>query len=277
MNNKGANHPISNSEIARTTVKITNMSENSGGTGVVISSNSYESKILTNAHVCGVVKFGGVVQSHGTKGIVTYYQVSQLHDLCLITTNVDMDENTEVSKDSPSTYSEAIVSGHPSLLPVLLTRGHFSQKEIITVMTGFRHCTKEEINDPNLGFLCMFLGGLPVLKTYQAQVVSPTIMPGSSGSAVWNSSGKIAGLVFAGSGNLSYGYIVPQEYVYNFIQNEVKNLQLTLPLSPDFASTLDGQAKIKLKTTCQEGNANVGYTLVKDFCKYVNLDAIYEE
>ena len=54
-------HPTSDKDIASTTAMITNYSENSGGSGVILTSKTYESTVLTNAHVCGVVKFGGLV------------------------------------------------------------------------------------------------------------------------------------------------------------------------------------------------------------------------
>lgn len=269
-------HPTNDKDIAATTAMITNLRGNSGGTGVILSSNAVESKILTNAHVCGVVKFGGIVTSDRSSGTVSSYQISQFHDLCLITTNVDMEQNTEVSKEAPGMYSEAIVSGHPSLLPTIITRGMFSHREVISVMTGFRECSKEELNNPDLGMLCMFLGGLPVIKTYAAQVTSATISPGSSGSAVFDGSGRIAGLVFAGAGPLSYGHIVPSTYVYNFVKNEVQKLPSILPLEAGFAS-MEQSARTKLKSTCTDGPTTLGYALVREFCKYISQDTIYEE
>lgn len=266
-------HPTTNEQIASTTVMITNLAENSGGTGVVLSSNPFESFILTNAHVCGVVKFGGVIQTDKFKGTVTSYQVSELHDLCLIRTNVNLKINTEVAKNAPELYSEAIVSGHPHLLPTLLTKGHFSKKVIIEIMTGTRPCTKEELESP-LGVICAFLGAIPVVKTYQAQVVSSLIQPGSSGSAVFNSSGYISGLVFAGAGDLSFGHIVPHEYVYNFVNREVKTLDIQFP-KDNTINDVQVPASTKLKNACLDTKDTLQYQIVKDYCKFVK-DDIFE-
>lgn len=220
--------PSSTSQYARTTVMITRMDGRSGGTGVILRSNKNSSEILTNAHVCGVVKNGGLVKSDELEGTVTSWKVSKVHDLCLITTNVNFGLNTTVANNSPEIYSEATVSGHPLLLPTIVTRGSFSHKQIVTVMTGFKKCEQADWDGPD-GGMCLFFGGIPIIKVYQAQVISATIQPGSSGSAVFNSSGEIAGLVFAGSGDIGYGMIVPQEYVHYFVSTEADKLESETP------------------------------------------------
>ena len=65
---------------------------------------------------------------------------------------------------------------------------------------------------------------MPILKTYDSQHTSALVLPGNSGSAVFNSDGEIAGLVFAsGSRELHYGIIVPHEYVKFFVEHESKS------------------------------------------------------
>jgi hypothetical protein len=241
--------PATDSDLARTSVMITRMDGRSGGTGVVLSSTKTESKILTNAHVCGVVKHGGLVTGDSVRGMVASYQVSAFHDLCLITTKNDFGVNTPVAGYTPTLYSDAIASGHPSLLPNIITRGHFSHKEAVTVMTGFRKCEEKEFEGDN-AILCVFLGGIPILRTYEAQVISATIMPGSSGSAVFNKYGEISGLVFAGSGNLSYGLIVPLEYVHYFVTTEVNKIEPTLPATATELSLNENAMKAKLRQAC---------------------------
>ena len=266
-------HPKTDKELASTAVMITNLRENSGGTGVILSSNTNESKIITNAHVCAVVKNGGVVHSNGQKALVSSFQVSTHHDLCLITVQSDLHISTEVASSAPDLFSSAAVAGFPALLPTIITRGHFSKKEFITVMTGVKACEAKDLEGPNAG-LCIFLGGLPILKLYEAQVVSPTIMPGSSGSSIWNSDGKISGLIFAGAGQIGYGHAVPQEYVKYFIDHEVKNLEDQFPAvqsTPD----LSENANKKLRNTCKDGVVNLNYNTIKEFCEYINTDLVY--
>lgn len=261
-------------ELAETTAMITNLKGNSGGTGVIVKSTSNESEILTNAHVCEVVKNGGMVTTDLKRAVVTSYKVSEIHDLCLITVKSDLHVNTKVATSPPETYSSAAVSGHPALLPTIVTRGHFGNHELITIMTGMRECTEEDANS-DIGILCLILGGIPIIKNFEAQVVSSTIMPGSSGSAVFNSQGEIAGMVFAGSNILSYGHIVPQEYVQYFIEKEVHELKAQTPdMKADIKSMLSPRAK--LQEVCSAGKSNENYDKVVSYCKYVKMDLIFE-
>ena len=262
--------------LGRSTAMITNYAGNSGGTGVVVESSRNESKVLTNAHVCGVAKNGGLVQTSSGKGVVSYFQVSDFHDLCLITVENYLGPSATIAKTSPPVFSEASVSGHPQLLPTIITKGHFSDKKIIQVMTGFRACTDDDFKSDTGQLICGLLGGIPVFKTYQAQVISATIMPGSSGSAVYNSSGNVAGLVFAGSGSLSYGFIVPQEYVFNFITTEVFNLEKQFPKDLDLLSQLDNASHQNLEAACTKIKAGDN-TLepIKPFCNYLNNNLLF--
>lgn len=265
--------PTSTSEFARTTVMITRMDGKSGGTGVILHSSGNSSEILTNAHVCGVVKNGGLVKSDEKEGTVTSWKVSKVHDLCLITTNVNFNLNTRVASSAPDLYSEATVSGHPLLLPTIVTRGSFSQKQIVQVMTGMKKCDEDDLNSPNAEF-CNFFGGIPIIRVYQAQVISATIQPGSSGSAVFNSSGEIAGLVFAGSGDIGYGMIVPQEYVNYFVYTESVYLPDEYPNTVlDFNADSSGESfKTKIIDACK--NANLLDDNILNVCNIMRKDLV---
>lgn len=268
------NSATSDAELAETTAMITNLKGNSGGTGVIVKSTNNESEILTNAHVCEVVKNGGMVTTDLKKAVVASYKVSQIHDLCLITVRSDLHVNTKIATSPPETYSSAAVSGHPALLPTIVTRGHFGDHELITIMTGIRECSEEDANS-ELGILCLLLGGIPVIKSFEAQIVSSTIMPGSSGSAVFNAKGEIAGMVFAGSNMLSYGHIVPQEYVQYFMEKEVQKLKAQTPdMKVDIKTMLSPRSK--LLEACNSGKNNENYDKIAQYCKYVKMDLIYE-
>lgn len=217
------------------TVMITNRAGTGGGSGSVIETDSGESKILTNAHVCeGALKKGGVVTKvNGEKHLVTGYYLSDEHDLCLVTVAADLHDKVDIASSAPSIYDEATITGHPSLMPNVINKGHFGGRMIISIMTGMRKCTESELKDPRSGFLCMLIGGMPVIKTFESAVVSATIMPGSSGSAVLNSNNELSGVVFAGnSRGLSYALIVPYEAVRNFLSKEMKIKQLGKKLTP---------------------------------------------
>lgn len=239
LNSPSILRPTTDAELAKASVMITNLSARSGGSGVILSSDKKGSKILTNAHVCGVVKNGGRIFSQNQTASVVSYQTSSKHDLCLITTNTNLGVNTKISEDLSYSYTQAAIVGHPQLYPTLVTRGHFSGYMTIQVLTGIRPCSDEELNS-DLAIVCVFLGGIPIVKSYETQVVSATIQAGSSGSPVFNQNGEIGGLVFAGSGDMSYAFIVPQEYVNDFVNNEVKNIK---HIQPDTTLSIQEMSK----------------------------------
>jgi S1-C subfamily serine protease len=206
------------------TVKVVDPSMHSGGTGVTLTSSSTQSTVLTNGHVCHVIENGGyVINDTGTHTIATY-QASQQHDLCMITVNSNLGASTTIASSRPTPFTPATISGHPALLPTVVTTGHFSNSEIITVMTGSRECTEEDKQDPSMGFLCLFLGRVPVIKSYESTLVTALIQPGSSGSGVYNDKNELVGLVFAGKGGIGYAWTVPYASLMNFIYDESRTL-----------------------------------------------------
>lgn len=254
-----------NNEKASATVAITNLAGNSGGTGVILDSGTGESHVLTNGHVCEVVRAGGLVHTDdGHKKIVLSYKKSSLHDLCLLTVAGNLGVSSSVASSLPSRYSQATISGHPSLLPTIITSGHFSGRSIIDVVIGFKPCTDADIvTDP---FSCLFFGGTPIIKSFETQTVSATIKPGSSGSAVYDSSGRIAGLVFAGSGELGYAFIVPLEYIITFLETEAPRLE---PSVPDLTLTVESSSS-RARSYCKKVTGSF-----KTICDLLNHSTLY--
>lgn len=211
------NFPQTVTELKNSAVRIMNPEQTSGGTGSIFKSYSTGSHILTNKHVCELVEQGGVVDHNGKTYLVTHYKKFDQHDLCLVRVATNLGVNLEIASNMAQVSSMTVVSGHPKLLPHIANVGHLSEREIIQLATGFRPCTKKDwAEDP---LMCIFMGGVPVIQSFESQVVSNLIQPGSSGSAVFNNDGKIIGVVFAGMGrDLSYGFIVPQEYLLAFTQ-----------------------------------------------------------
>jgi S1-C subfamily serine protease len=240
--------PKTPKEAAFTSVKITNMQQSSGGSGVILSSADQESIILTNRHVCGVIEHGGLVVKDNVPHAVAAYKPSENHDLCEIRVRVNLGVDTVVASRAPKRYSAALISGHPQLLPHVTTLGQFSGRIVINVLTKIRKCTQEEAGDPSKAMICAVLGGIPEVKSFDSQLVSGLIMPGSSGSAVFNDNGEIAGLVFAGSSReLSFAFIVPQEYVADFVNREVRGLPWLTPAPLEFGAGPGADSKEKIK------------------------------
>lgn len=265
-------HPTTDKQYASATVMITNPAKNSGGTGVIFHSSRANSTVLTNNHVCGLLEVGGYVITETRAYNVAYFQRSPSHDLCLVTVSANLHINTELADDEPELYDGAHISGHPALLPTIVTHGHFSQKQTIRVMLGFNPCTPEDEKGEDAD-LCFLLGGIPILKTFEAQVVSALIQPGSSGSAVWNDEGKIAGLVFAGAGDLGYAMVVPYEYILNFIYNEVPTAAIQKPGQIVQNTVNHKDARMKLKAACLDRSNKV--KIKSEYCKAVLKDTLF--
>lgn len=209
--------PQNNTEFAKTSAMITLVSRSAGGSGVILKSTANLSTILTNKHICQLVQVGGtVITDQGTYPVKTY-RIYTKHDLCLIEVQANLHENNQLAQEAPVTYSQSTIAGHPSLLPTMITRGHFANKLTIQLMVDTEKCDGKEKGQD--AFMCAFFGVKPVVISLEAQPTTALIMPGSSGSGVFNEKGEVAGLVFAGGEGLSYGLIVPFEYVKDFLTN----------------------------------------------------------
>lgn len=261
--NLGSNiiRPKNTAEYSQTSVKITNMSKTSGGSGSIYRSSSNGSDILTNNHVCQLVKSGGYVIGEKSTNLVQSYKEYIYHDLCLIHVSENLGVTTIVSEETPKLYSPATISGHPALLPHVATTGAFSSYEIIEVLTGTRPCMSK---DQDLS--CLFFGVVFILTKYETQLVTTTILPGSSGSAVFTSDGEIGGVVFAGkSRELGFAYIVPHSYVKNFLDNiGYYNSQIV-----NYKQTTDSSNSEQTSSYC-ELNTNI------DYCKLPIVMPLWE-
>jgi S1-C subfamily serine protease len=212
----------SSGDRTKASVMITTRSLDHGGTGTILQSSNQGSYILTNAHVCEVVKDGGVVTANHQQYQVDAYQESPTNDLCMIYVQQNLHESTKISHRAPRLNADATAVGHPALMPTVISEGKFSEHSIINVIIGFKPCTAEDQADPLKGLLCAFLGGIPIERSYDSQLVSATIMPGSSGSAVYNTSNRLVGVVFAGQGDFGYAWTMPYQAVTRFLYRELR-------------------------------------------------------
>jgi S1-C subfamily serine protease len=215
-------------KIRAATVKLTNIKETTGGSGVILRSGVTTSVILTNAHVCELFVDGGVVTTTAnTKHLIHSLKISESHDLCLVKVRADLEVNTKVSKFPPAVGDEAYVSGHPTLLPQILQKGEFFDSLMIELLVDLRKCTKAETEQNP--FMCI-LFGFPIIKTYEAQLVSTMVEGGSSGSGVFDTWGQVVGVVFAKRGSgYSPAFAVPYTYVRHFVTKEHKTLKWLTP------------------------------------------------
>jgi hypothetical protein len=150
-----------------------------------------------------------------------------------------------------------------------------SERQDIQLVAGIKPCTKEDLKTDAL--TCMFLGGMPVIITMDAQLVSNLIKPGNSGSAVFNGEGEIVGVVFAGAGrDFSYGYIVPQIYLLYFIQNAQRFDFVKVGTEVDDKGVED---RIFNYDKCKDVQLEKGakFQKLKDLCKSVSDTMIWSK
>jgi len=273
---------LQSNDLTASSVTVTNIAGTSGGTGIILSSSETSSTILTNSHVCKVVEKGGLVTGRAGSFLVATYKHSNSHDLCLITVDGNLRTSTKIAAKAPIPYYEnALISGHPGLMPNVITGGHFSGRKVIAVMRGIKPCTEEQKADPGTALLCLLVGGVPDVNQYDSTLVTATIMPGSSGSGVYNENKELAGVAFAGSGNLGYAWTVPFESMKNFIDKEAATLEAKRPDNTLGASIAGGEKKgtsesilmQKLKDTCATPNKEK----LRDFCQLVDDDIVWHK
>ncbi len=254
-------NPTTTAEFAETSVQILHQSRGGGGSGVIYRSTDKGTTVLTNRHVCVVTTNGGWVLHNDKYYVVDGYKPSKFHDVCFVHIRENLGVNTELAPNAPKRYSAANISGHPNLLPHVRSRGDFSSEEPIQLVVGMKPCTAKDLEkmekegDFDSLLMCIFLGGLPIYETFDSQLVTGLILPGSSGSAVFNDESQIAGLVFASaSRELHYAQVVPLRYVKFFVEQESKNKGWTKPVAP---APKASAKKVKSKRTFQRAPLEV--------------------
>lgn len=268
-------YPKTVSELKETSVRILNLEMTSGGTGSIFRSFSNATHILTNKHICRLIEPGGVVDYKGKQYLVTHYKKFQDHDLCLIRIAADLGVDLEVADALAKESSTSIVSGHPSLLPHIITIGHLSERQDISLVVGVKPCTDKDLQEDPL--VCIFFNGKPITKNLDAQLVSNLIKPGNSGSAVFNREGKLIGTVFAGDGrDFSFGYIVPQIYLLYFLQNAHRFDWVKVGTPVDDEGVSDRIFNFN-KCKMVELKGDKSFDSIKKFCRSINDTLIWRK
>lgn len=264
---------ITDNSYYNSSVMITNLQSNSGGSGTIVFNSDSGSLVLTNAHVCGVVENGGLVKNVDSKQFsVTSYKLSKIHDLCLIQVLGNLGTSAKLASSRPDLFASATIVGHPQLYPVTVTHGNFSQRVELPVVVGYRNCSEEERTKPDTFVFCSVVGKLPVIKIYDAQLVSATIMPGSSGSPIFNDKGEVSAVVFAGSGDLGYAFSVPFEFVDRFLNFELPSLPTQVPNLVYGSKKADESEKLheKIAEACSVAETKSE----KQICKILENDLV---
>ena len=268
-------NPKTTEDFYRTSVKVYGANGRSGGTGSIFKSFNKASHILTNKHVCRLIEQGGFVSYKGKKYPVTHYKKFTEHDLCLVRIETNLNIELAISGTLLNVSQTVMVSGHPNLLPHILTKGHASEDLDINLVVGIKKCTKEDKKKD--ASVCFWFGGKPVIKTMAATVVSNLIKPGSSGSGVFNEKGELVGVVYAGNGRgFSHGFIVPHLFVLYFIKNVQHFKWVKVGTKVDDRGFID---RIFNYTMCEKAllSPTAEYTTVVDFCKSIKDNVIWRQ
>jgi S1-C subfamily serine protease len=236
---------LTNEELFKKSVMITNRKINSGGSGVVLRSYPEQSVILTNEHVCDLTTKGGFVFHGNNRHVVRAFKKDTEHDLCLVLVYSNLGVNTNLASAAASINDEVIVVGHPALLPEIITKGHPSSNMIAPIMVGFKNMA-------------------PVFREYETTVFSNTIIPGSSGSPVLNSKGELVAVVFASmSRELSYALAVPYNYVKKFLQTEQLTKYTRISYDVVQETEEDDDAAFDFEA-CKANNIRFGCPLIRN-------------
>lgn len=251
-----------------------------GGSGSVIATDSSSATVLTNKHVCDISLKGEdlyVVTTKNTKHKVETIATYSYHDLCAVAVVGNLDGKVKIAEKNPEMYEKATVTGHPNLFPHILSEGLFSGKQMVPMLKGVKPCAADDLKDPDKVLFCAIFGVVPVYKTYEAQAVSSVSAPGSSGSAVLNKDGELAGVVFAGVGDFGYSLIVPVEHVRIFLEQiKTENERfMTLDGYRDYNKELQEETgivplnkkqKLVIDLTCKMTEDHFKNSKVKEFC-----------
>lgn len=183
--------PKTNAEIASTVVYVWDSAIHHGGTGVVFGSASTSSIVLTNNHVCEFIVNGGFIVKDNKSYPIGMYKAYGKHDLCALYIPHNFGINTVVSISDPVLYGDAAVGGHPELLPIIISRGHYGELMPRFVVKGM---------DPQL-----------------LQLITTHVAPGSSGSPVYDSNGELTNLIMGKY--FDYSLAVPHPFLLDFANN----------------------------------------------------------
>jgi S1-C subfamily serine protease len=228
------------------TYKITGGPRTGGGTGFAIKAKSGETYIVSNAHVCEVSQDGYHVLVSDDSGRYMWrriLEVSDKSDLCLIE-GIPGVEGLSLGS-SPSVGQIVAAIGHPSLMPITMSRGEIITASDVAILKGViidpdneddmkisvlvdprfilkpdqcqqpkNEVVKEKID--MMFFVIELKLCLDVTRgAYRSNML---IQPGNSGSPVVNFWGNVVGVVFAAD-QYNWGIAVSHKDLQDLLSN----------------------------------------------------------
>lgn len=208
-------------------VRITNKAGTSGGTGFHIQAPTGQTYILTNAHVCGLGKDSKTVfiarDAFDRKIERRIIEVSEKTDLCVVEA-LPGESGLKLSGNEPTLQETLYIIGHPLLYPLTLSKGRIIDK--ISDETVLDHVMEDGEPDSSCSMpknrikvIQDFFGPVRAcLIVIPAYVMNAQILPGNSGSPVFNKYGRVIGVVFAGDGRGGFGALVTRDDIVDFLK-----------------------------------------------------------
>ncbi len=218
--------------------------ESGGGTGFQVKSESGNTYIVTNSHVCeGAQKdsndFDHVLVKRDDRWMKRrILEIDENADLCLVEawpslSGLKMGEGADVGE-------QISVIGHPRKGPLTMTSGEVTAFEDLFIqhhimksgdvrLDNMLKATDETCSLPKniiqkkmtflYGILPMGEATICFFKETQALRISANVFPGNSGSPLVNSSGEVVGVVFATDTNTNWGFAVNLERLKNLLKD----------------------------------------------------------
>jgi serine protease Do len=158
-----------------------------GGTGFVVQAPSGKSFILTNRHVCEADVLAVAEERLGYSFLVEVVEISEKSDLCLIKAG-PLSRGLALAEKMPEQMDPIHIVGYGLLMGKTYTNGHYVGR---------------------IG------SGLGVRNPAYA---TASILPGNSGSPVFNEEGLVVGVAFASHPDLDNRVVmVPLEDIKEFL------------------------------------------------------------
>lgn len=220
--------PLSNlvrpADPLRSVVYVTNKEGTSGGTGFHVRAKSGEKYLVTNAHVCeGIEKDGEVYVRLATEDLPIprhVLQKSPTTDLCLVEA-LPQAKPVEMAESDPGAGDLLTAIGHPKLFQMTETSGLVIGPRKITMLDRLiplpGECDEPKHERKEIDILFFKVPACLIhLDAIQTTVV---ILPGSSGSPLFDEAGKVRGVAFGADSNDNWAAIVPVSDLREFLEH----------------------------------------------------------
>lgn len=206
-----------------------------GGTGFMVKAPSGQKYLLTNAHVCEMMKGKPDINVQLQNGnIITrrIIEISNKTDLCLIEPLPNHD-NLDLALWANIGETLTVV-GHPALMPLTLEEGELIGSQEVEILEGIIGLDRQMAGDMYMESEAecqkpknkikeidtAWLGKLKLcLTVIQAHKVTAPVLGGNSGSPVVNQWGNVVGVLFASPGPMgnNWGLMITLSDIRNFL------------------------------------------------------------